>query len=46
MELYLGARTPVATLEAATEPTKRCEAQFFIGEWHILKDHGPTLTQR
>ncbi len=37
VELYLGTRMPDAALEAATQPSERCEAQFYIGEWHLLK---------
>jgi lipoprotein NlpI len=36
-ELYLGKRTPDATLDAAVKPDDRCEAHFYVGEWHILK---------
>jgi tetratricopeptide (TPR) repeat protein len=37
IELFLGVRTPAAALEATTKPEERCEMQFYIGEWHILK---------
>jgi len=37
MELYLGKRSPGATLDAAVKANDRCEAQFYIGQWHILK---------
>jgi lipoprotein NlpI len=37
LELYLGKRSPEATFDAAAEADDRCEAQFYIGEWHILK---------
>jgi lipoprotein NlpI len=36
-ELYLGKRSPAATLDAAAKPRDRCEAQFYIGECHKLK---------
>ena len=38
-ELYLGKRSPAATLDAAIKPDDRCEAQFYIGQWHILKSN-------
>jgi murein DD-endopeptidase MepM/ murein hydrolase activator NlpD len=37
VELFIGRRTPEATLTAA-EPNHRCEAQFYTGEWYLL--HG------
>jgi hypothetical protein len=37
--LYLGKRSPAITLEAAMESNQRCEAQFHMGQWHILKDN-------
>lgn len=37
IELYVGKRTPEATLDAATKPQDRCAAQFYIGEWHLMK---------
>ena len=37
VELYVGKRSPSATLDAAIKPDDRCEAQFYIGEWHVLK---------
>jgi lipoprotein NlpI len=40
-ELYLGRRSPDALLEAATTPSYRCQAQFFIGEWKILNSDVP-----
>jgi lipoprotein NlpI len=36
-ELYLGKRSPEATLDAADEANDRCEAHFYIGQWHVLK---------
>ena len=38
IELFLGRRPPDATLSAADRPNDRCEAQFFIGEWHLLQN--------
>jgi lipoprotein NlpI len=41
--LYLGKARPEAVQQAATHPnasvqrTRRCEASFYIGEWHLLR---------
>src|SRR5262249_52741546 len=37
IELYLGKRTLAATLDAAIRPDARCEAQFYIGQWHLMR---------
>jgi tetratricopeptide (TPR) repeat protein len=37
IELYLGKRSPEATLDAAGKPDEKCEAQFYIGQWQIAK---------
>jgi len=37
IELYLGKRSPAATLAAAATPDQKCLAQFYIGEWHVVK---------
>jgi lipoprotein NlpI len=32
-------------LVAATKPEERCEAQFYLGEWHLLRrDHAAAAT--
>jgi tetratricopeptide (TPR) repeat protein len=36
-ELFLGRSDPAATLAAAQKPEERCEAQFYVGEWQLLK---------
>jgi lipoprotein NlpI len=36
-ELYLGRRSPAETLAAAAKPDQKCEAQFYIGQWHVVK---------
>lgn len=36
-ELYLGRRTPDAALAASGTEGERCEAQFYVGEWQVLK---------
>jgi lipoprotein NlpI len=38
-ELYLGKRTPATMLDAAKKPNERCEAEFYLGQWHILKSN-------
>jgi lipoprotein NlpI len=40
VELFLGDRTPAATLAAANGTNERCEAQFYVGEWHVLRKDG------
>ena len=35
-ELYLDRRKPAQTLASATTPAERCQAQFHVGEWHLL----------
>jgi tetratricopeptide (TPR) repeat protein len=37
IELYLAARSPAEVLSLAGKPEERCEAQFYIGEWHLLR---------
>ena len=37
IELYLGKRSLSATLDAADKPNERCEVEFYIGQWHIVK---------
>jgi lipoprotein NlpI len=41
VELYLGLRTPEATLAASAKPDDRCGAQFYIGEWRLLQADRP-----
>jgi tetratricopeptide (TPR) repeat protein len=37
VELYLGRRSPAEILSVASQPEERCEAQFYTGEWHLLR---------
>jgi lipoprotein NlpI len=37
IELLLGSRTTEAALAAASTPAQQCEAQFYIGEWKLLR---------
>ena len=37
IELLLGSRTAEATLAAASTPSEQCEAQFYVGEWKLLR---------
>jgi tetratricopeptide (TPR) repeat protein len=43
-ELYLGRRTAPDALAAPAKPGDRCEAEFYVGEWHLLK--GDTAAAR
>jgi tetratricopeptide (TPR) repeat protein len=45
IELYLGARSPAEVLSVASNADERCEAQFYSGEWHMLRgNHIEALT--
>jgi tetratricopeptide (TPR) repeat protein len=35
-ELYLGKRSPQATVDAADDADELCEAHFYVGQWHLL----------
>jgi len=37
IELYLGKISPEEFLSAAGKPEERCEAQFYVGEWSLLR---------
>jgi tetratricopeptide (TPR) repeat protein len=37
IELMLGRRIAEATLAAAGTPAQQCEAQFYVGEWKLLR---------
>jgi tetratricopeptide (TPR) repeat protein len=37
VELFLGRRTPAAALAAAGTAEERCQAQFWIGAWHVTR---------
>jgi tetratricopeptide (TPR) repeat protein len=37
VELYLGGRSPADVLSVASKPDERCEAQFYSGEWYLLR---------
>src|SRR5262249_51874958 len=37
IELFVGRRTAEATVAAASTPGQRCEAQFYVGEWKLLR---------
>jgi lipoprotein NlpI len=41
VELFLGRQKPKSTLAAPTEPDDRCDAQFYVGEWHLLHGDRP-----
>jgi tetratricopeptide (TPR) repeat protein len=38
IELFLGRLTPLQLMDAATRPDQTCEAQFYLGEWHLLRN--------
>ena len=37
IEVFLGKSCPDAALAASGTPDSRCEAQFYVGEWYLLK---------
>ncbi|HUI97687.1 MAG TPA: tetratricopeptide repeat protein, partial [Xanthobacteraceae bacterium] len=37
LDLFLGGRTVAATLAAADDAPQRCEAEFYVGEWQLLR---------
>ena len=39
IELYLGKREPEAALSSAAKPDERCDAHFYVGEWHVLQNN-------
>jgi tetratricopeptide (TPR) repeat protein len=42
IELYLGRRSPADVLSATGKADERCEAQFYNGEWHLLRGNRAT----
>ena len=42
VELYLGGRSPADVLAVTGKPDERCEAQFYSGEWHLLRGNRAT----
>jgi lipoprotein NlpI len=38
IELFLGRRTPADMVAAAIKPDELCEAQFYLGQWYLLRD--------
>jgi tetratricopeptide (TPR) repeat protein len=41
IELFLGRRMPSDMVASAVTSDERCEAQFYLGQWHVLR-HEPT----
>ena len=37
IEFYLGNQSEADMMSAATKPDQQCEAQFYIGEWYMLR---------
>lgn len=38
IEMFMGRRTPEATLAAAGSNEEKCEANFYVGQWYLLAD--------
>lgn len=45
VELYLGKKSVKDTEAQAKSPGEKCEAQFYIGEWHLLKKEKDQATK-
>jgi tetratricopeptide (TPR) repeat protein len=44
VDLYLGKRSLDAALSEASKPEERCEAHFYIGQWHLVRgNRAPAL---
>ena len=43
IELYLGRRSPAEVQSVASNPDEHCDAQFYTGEWHLLRATAPPL---
>ena len=41
VELYLGRKAAQAIEAAAAKPEEKCEAQFYIGQWHLVRGARP-----
>lgn len=41
VEAMLGKKPPQAAEAAATTPEQRCETNFYLGEWYLLKSNKP-----
>jgi tetratricopeptide (TPR) repeat protein len=37
IELFLGRKSPEAALAAASKPSERCIANYFVGQWQLLR---------
>jgi tetratricopeptide (TPR) repeat protein len=42
VELFLDRRTPADVLAATSKPAEQCEAQYYLGEWHLLQNERQT----
>jgi hypothetical protein len=38
IELFLDRRTSADMVAAAIKPTEQSEAQYYLGQWHLLRD--------
>jgi rhomboid protease GluP len=44
VEMYLGGRVPEQTLAMANSPAQLCQAQFYVGQWHLLRNDRESAT--
>jgi tetratricopeptide (TPR) repeat protein len=45
IDLFLGNRTPQGMVAAANKPDERCEAQYYLGQWNILRGAHANATE-
>jgi uncharacterized protein YjbI with pentapeptide repeats len=45
IDFYLGGRTPAEMLGATSKPDEKCEAEFYIGEWQLLRGNTAEATE-
>ena len=46
IQLFLGQSTVEAILAAPTKAGDRCEAQFYAGEWYLMRGDRAAATER
>jgi tetratricopeptide (TPR) repeat protein len=46
LDLYLGRSSPEAVLEAAKTLRTQCETDFYVGEWHLIRNNRDEARRR
>jgi len=39
VDLYLGRSSPEAMLKAVDSPRTHCETNFYVGQWHLIRNN-------